>query len=367
MRKSQMQDLRKVAGDLSGLYGMQDFTFNEGKAKGMRAIRMDNGRGLSATLLADRCLDIPYYSYKGVNLGAVMKTGLSGPSFFKEDGKHGFLKQFNGGLLTTCGILNAGAANVFEGRALGLHGQMHNIPGTSVNKAEVAIDGGGSGGGTPSLPGDAIALEASAEMREACVFEEYVVLRRAVRLETERNVLHIADDLANCGFAPAPLSILYHVNFGYPFIDAGTRLYFSTPSVEPYDETALRALGRYALIEGAEVGRPEECFIHTGGSGEQFGLVHNERLGLAAALFFDIDALPFFCQWKCMMAGDYALGLEPSASGFWGASQAKEKGRLKYLGPGETQGYRLRVELYDSALDDGAKAIERLKRRCKEG
>ena len=124
MKKSGLQALRKVAGDLSGLYGMQDFTYNEGKAKGMRAIRLDNELGLSATLLADRCLDIPYFSYKGINIGLVLKPGLSEPRFFEEKGARGFLKQFNGGLLTTCGLRNAGAAGELDGIENGLGGMI---------------------------------------------------------------------------------------------------------------------------------------------------------------------------------------------------------------------------------------------------
>jgi hypothetical protein len=340
-----------VAGDLSGLYGMSDFTYNEGKAKGMRAVRMDNGLGLSATLLADRCLDIPYFSYKGTNLGLVLKTGLVGPQYFAEDGSRGFLKQFNGGLLTTCGLQTAGAACELDGRAYGLHGQIHSIPGTSVNKEEL----------TGGDRGDEIVLQVSADMREACVFGEYVELRRKVRMETERSILHMIDTVENHGFEAAPLVNLYHINFGYPFIDDGARLYFSAEDVEPRDETARRAFDKYHVAERAEIGRPEECYIHTGGGGAQFGMIHNERLGLAVIVHYDAGELPIFCEWKCMMAGDYAIGLEPSVAGFWGIRGAKERGLLKFLAPGEARGFHMRVEVTGDPAAIGAYAA-----RCKE-
>ncbi len=348
MKKSQLQELRKVAGDLSGLYGMQDFTYNEGRAKGMRAIRMDNGLGLSATLLADRCLDIPYFSYKGINLGLVMKPGLSEPRFFNEDGARGFLKQFNGGLLTTCGLRNAGAACEINGVKNGVHGTVHNIPATNVNKEEI-------------VENDEIFLQVSGEMREACVFAENIVLLRKIKLETERNILHIYDTVENRSFTPLPLVNLYHINFGYPFANDGTRLYFSTPDVVPNNDIAADGLDQYDILEKAKVGCAEQCYTHTGGNGAQFGLVHNQQLGLAVVVHYDIDDMPYFNEWKCMAAGDYALGMEPTATGVSGTRYMMEHNRLKYLGSGGTQDYHIRVEVLDN-ID----AINAYISRCKE-
>jgi len=347
MKKSELQNLRKYAGDLSGLYGMMDFTFNEGKAKGMRAIQLSNGNGLQAVLLPDRCLDIPYFNYKGINLGLVLKQGLVAPGLFSDDDGRGFHRQFYGGLLTTCGLFNAGGSCEDEGQKHAMHGRIHNIPGENISAEELTED-------------DNIVLQVSAEMREASLFGEYVVLKRKLRLETESNKLIIMDTIENRGFEPVPLCILYHFNFGYPLLDSGARMYFSTTSVEPRDENATAGLSKHTLIEEPEVGRPEECFIHTGGSGTQFGLLHNEELGLAAAVHYNIDELPLFCQWKCMMAGDYALGFEPSAAGFYGLKNAKERGLVKYLQSGESQSYEVCVEVLDDSDD-----ISRLIEACK--
>ena len=348
MLKSKQSELRMVAGDLSGLYGMRDFTYNEGKAKGMRAISMENGNGLAATLLADRCLDIPFLSYKGINLGLVTKTGLSGPQHFVEDEKKGFLRQFNGGLLTTCGLLNAGVNCEFNGRKYGLHGRIHDIPGVSVNKREL-------------VENDEIILQASAVMREACVFEEFMELRRAVEMQTESNILRITDEVANMGFERTPLVNLYHVNFGYPLVDSGARMYFSTQKAVARDDIAERSFDKYGLVENAEIGRPEECYIHTGGGGAQYGMIHNEALGIAVVVHYDADELPIFCEWKCMMAGDYAVGLEPSAAGFWGLRYAVENGLARYLEPGESANIHIGIEV----TDDSGK-IRDYASKCKE-
>jgi len=336
MKKSELQNLRRYAGDLSGLYGMLDFTFNEGNAKGMRAIQLSNGKGLSAVLLPDRCLDIPFCNYKGVNLGLVLNQGLCAPGLFSDDDGRGFNRQFYGGLLTTCGLFNAGPPCEDDGRMHAMHGRIHNIPGENINKEEIT-------------DGDDIVLQVSAEMREASLFGEHVVLMRQIKMETESNRLIITDTVENRGFEPVPLCILYHFNFGYPLLDSGAKLHFSTTDVEPRNETAAAGLSKYNLIEEPEMGRPEECFIHTGGTGMQFGMLHNEKLGMAVAVHYNIDELPLFCQWKNMMSGDYALGLEPSAAGFYGLKNAREKGLVRFLESGKSQSYEVCIEVIDDS------------------
>jgi len=348
MKRSQLNNLRMYAGDLSGLYGMQDFTYNEGKSKGMRAIHLKNGKGLEALLLPDRCLDVPYFSYKGINLGLVNKVGLSSPVYYAEDGTRGFLKQFNAGLLTTCGITYSGAPSEVDGRKYGLHGVIGNTPCTNVNKEEVYED-------------DEVVLQVSGQVREACVFEENVVMHRRIRMQTESNVLHIIDTIENHDYNPVPLMNLYHINFGYPLLNAGARVYFSTENIEPRDEIARQGFDKYYYIEEPEVNRPEQCYMHTGGKGNQFGLLHNEKLGLAAAVHFNIDDLPYFCQWKCMKAGDYALGLEPSVAGYWGLKHALDNNIIKYLQPGESKTFHVSIEV----LDDDKKIKDYIS-KCKE-
>jgi hypothetical protein len=349
MKRSELQNLRKYAGDLSGIYGMQDITYNEGRAKGMRAIQLKNGQGLEATLLPDRCLDIPYFSYKGINLGLVTKVGLSAPAYYTEDGGvRGFLKQFNAGLLTTCGITHSGGPSEVDGRTYGLHGVIGNIPCVNVNKEEVNEN-------------DEIVLQVSGEVQEACVFGEYVVMHRQIKMETESNVIHIIDTIENRDFAPIPLMNLYHINFGYPLLDAGARVYFSTEKVEPKDEISQQGMDMYSYIEEPEVDRPEQCYIHTGDKGRHFGLLHNPKLGMAAAVHCDIEDLPYFCQWKCMKAGDYALGIEPSVAGFWGLKYAMDNDIVQYLQSGETKTFHISIEV----LDDPEK-IQSYISKCKE-
>jgi hypothetical protein len=138
-------------------------------------------------------------------------------------------------------------------------------------------------------------------------------------------------------------------------------MYFSAENVVPRDDIAERNFKNYGIVEKAEIGRPEECYIHTGSGGAHFGMIHNEKLGIAVVVHYDADELPIFCEWKCMMAGDYAIGLEPSVAGFWGIKRAVEDKLARYLGPGEEESFHLRIEVLDDPDAIGAYAA-----KCKE-
>lgn len=321
------------AGDLSGLYGIRRIRFEGGRAEGVRALELYTDHGLECTVLADRCLDIAVMRFRGVNIGLTTKVGISAPTYYTEDGLRGFLRQFQAGMLTTCGILSSGAPGTVDGVGYGLHGNISNTPADNVCAFEQTEENG------------EIVLCVSGEVREASVFGEFMVLHREIRLNTETNRLSVVDTVENRGFETQPLMNLYHINFGYPMADEGTYCSSSMETVEARDADAH--IERYMKMEAPVVGQPEECFVHTGGEGAQFAMVYNAKLGIAGIVRFDADALPLLCQWKCCHAGDYALAFEPSVAGFRGLEYAEKQPYMRRLAPGEQCRLRFGIELTD--------------------
>ena len=343
MKKSELTNLRKYAGNPETIFGAKDYTYNDGPARGMRAFDLDNGRGITMTVLADRGLDIPFLRFKGVNVGFGAKVGLRGPHLYTEDAGRGFLRQFYAGMLTTCGLTYAGSSCEDGGVKLGLHGPYSNTPAAHVNCDSVVED-------------DEIVLRLLGEVREACFFGDNLVLSREIRLHTEKNAYEVIDSVENQGQLAAPLMMIYHINFGYPMLDEGTRIYVNAAKVEPRDDFARQGLDIYDRMEAPGVGREEQCYFHTGFPQNGLAVVHNEKLGMAAALRFDAKAMPLLCEWKCMRAGDYALGMEPTTSGVLSRPEARESGLLVTLEPGQVYRAGFAMEL----TDDSA-AIEALK------
>ena len=332
MKKSQEHEWRKRVGDLQTVCGFKDYTFNDGPARGVRAFDAKNGRNLQMTILADRGLDIASLSYKGVNMSFSSRDGIRSPYLYQEDGARGFLKQFNAGMMTTCGITYAGAAGKDEDRMLGLHGPYSNLPAEQVYAEMTERD-------------DDVLIAIHGLVRESCVFDENMVLRREMTLETEKDIVSIHDVVENQGFRREPVMLVYHINFGYPMLDEGARIYSSAAQVTPRDEIAAGGMHNYELMEAPGIERPEEVFFHRQLPDENaFVMLHNEKLQLAAILHFDAKALPILCEWKCMRAGDYALGLEPTTSGVANRSAARSNGMLTYLEPGASRDFTLSLE-----------------------
>ena len=333
MKKSQEFELRKHIGDLNAICGWKEYVYADGSASGVRAFDLKNGRNLEMTVLADRAFDLPYVSYKGKNMGFTSKQGVRHPGMYVEEGIRGFLKQFSGGMLTTCGVTYAGAPGN-DGRALGLHGPFSNLPAHQVCLRD-------------DYEGDDLVFRIEGKVREACVFEENMLMRRQMTLETERDVIRIHDVLENQSFSTDPVMMIYHINFGYPMLDDGARVYTSATKMTPRDQIAEEGMHNYALMEKPEMNRDEQCYFHTDFGEEAFAMLHNEKLGVAAIIRFDGAVLPLLCEWKCMRAGDYALGLEPTTSGVLNRATARENGLLTHLNPGETREYNLEIEFTD--------------------
>ncbi len=337
MKKSEERQLRVKANDLRGLMSVKDYLYNDGPSRGMRAFDLKNGRGMDVTVLADRGLDIPALYYKGVNLALNNKVAVSSPYLYHEDGGREFVRHFYGGLLTTCGLTYAGSSTDDDGRALGVHGRADHIPAENVSA------------GT-EYDGDEAVLRVRGQVREARAFGEHLRLTREITLRTESNCLEIHDVIENLGFVTAPLMMIYHINFGYPMLDTGAMVYVNSGKMEPRTDFAREKMGTWDLIEEPEPGREEQCYFHTQfADGDAFAMLHNEKLGLAAAVHFDPRKLPLLCQWKMMCAGDYCLGLEPTTSGVASREDSRKQGILQHLEPGEAKEWTVRVELLDDA------------------
>ena len=115
------RELRRRVGWLGQVAGIEPFVFDDGPARGVRALRFRAG-GLSFDVLADRGMDIGLFEYRGVPLAWLSRTGVASPAFYEPAGE-GWLRSFGGGLLVTCGLTNVGPPGRRGGEELGLRGR----------------------------------------------------------------------------------------------------------------------------------------------------------------------------------------------------------------------------------------------------
>jgi hypothetical protein len=152
------KEIFKRVGDISQICDIRLSSLKGGVETGVNIADVKTGSGLNFTVILDRGMDIGDANYNGIPLAWMSPTGYVHPSFFEQDG-FGWLRSFFGGLLTTCGLTYAGAPCVDEGKALGLHGRISNIPAKniSINKYWQKDD---------------YIMEITGEIREVSVFGE---------------------------------------------------------------------------------------------------------------------------------------------------------------------------------------------------
>jgi len=101
------EELLSRTGDMSQLGGVRLVTLADGPERGVQAADVRTRDGLCFTVLLDRGMDIDQAEYRGLPLAWVSPTGPVAPSFYEARGT-GWLRTFHGGLLTTCGLTQAG-------------------------------------------------------------------------------------------------------------------------------------------------------------------------------------------------------------------------------------------------------------------
>jgi hypothetical protein len=330
-------ELLSHTGDLSQVGGIRIFCLEEGSERGVRTAEIDTGL-LRLTVYLDRGMDIGPAHYKNIPLGWISPTGTVSPAYFDHNPK-GWLSSFHGGLLTTCGLTQAGPPGEEDGELLGQHGNINHLPAWRVNHGL-------------EWQGDDCCFWLEGQMRDVSVFGHDLLLTRRISANLGESHFVIADEVTNMGSAVAPYMILYHFNLGFPLIAAGTLI--DTPSLEiiPRDEDAARGVKISNIADEPQRGYREQVFFHRL-KADEYGVVKaravNRNLGLALTITFKQQELSEFTQWKMMGEKTYVMGLEPGNCRPEGRPAARRRGALSELAPGESRSNRLEVSLDEIA------------------
>jgi len=324
-RYTRQQVLERI-GHLAQIGGTRRCLLNEGGSKGVEAIEVDTGSGFHFTVLPDRGMDISRASFRGINLVFTTPNGEVHPSFYEPEGL-GWLRTFFGGLLTTCGLTYLGAPSTDGKEELGLHGRYSCIPACKVNDLS-------------AWEGDEYRIRVSGVMKECCLFGHKIRLTRTISSTVGDPCLTITDDVENVGYEPAPFMIMYHVNPGFPLLNASSQLLLNASHTRPFDAHAESGMSDMLQFSEPVPGFREMCYVHTmtlDKDGMASAAFVNPELegGLGLSLRFDGRELPHMTEWKMMGQGDYVVGFEPCNVPFHNRSMLREKGILPMLAPGE--------------------------------
>jgi hypothetical protein len=349
------EELLSYIGDVEQVASVRSVVLEGGKSEGVRGAYIQTGGGLSLLVTPGRGMDIPEAYYRGKALHCSSGTGITSPAYYESSGTE-WLRSFFVGLLTTCGITYAGAAQTDNGKPLGLHGRVSN-----AGADDVSIHQGWSG--------DEYHLSVEGSVREAMAFGEKLRMTRTISTMLGAKWFELHDRIENLGFEKQPLMMLYHSNFGFPLLGPKTRIIAPVLSSEPLTEDARKALPLWNSCEEPRLGCDEKVFSHTlrgDSNGDTFVCLWNEDTGdgtpLGLVMRFNLKKLPGLLEWKLMRKGFYVLGIEPCTVVPSGRENLRAKGLLPYLMPFEYYNITIRYEVIETvkekdALEASAKSL----------
>lgn len=313
--------LLSSVGSMQQLMYVRPVTYEEGRARGMKAYEVKNGP-LGFTVMADKCLDITDLSFMGYNISFLSKPGLMGRNHFDTNGAEA-QRSIMGGMLFTCGLENICAPCNIEGKDYPMHGRIRTTPAEHVS-ADACWEG------------ENYKVTLSGEMREAELFGENLALRRKITTQYGENKICIEDEIINEGFRKEPMMLLYHINVGYPFLCEDSEIMIPTRKVIPRDEAAASNINDWNRMEPPKDGEPEYVFLHemeADKEGNTFAAIINKNLGIGIKIEYNILELPYFMQWKSIASGDYVVGLEPANASVYGKPYHIKENSLHEIEP----------------------------------
>jgi hypothetical protein len=357
-RSYSRSDLLRRVGRLEQIAGVRLVTLDDGLGRGVRLIEFRTGSGFSFDVVVDRCFDIGRCETDGRPLNWQANAGVIAPWYYENDAL-GWFRAWGGGMVVTCGldhILGPGEEEPTEFHqpriktvSYGLHGRVGGLPARLVGYGETWQD-------------DECVLWAEGEVLQSATFGEHLLLRRRVESRVGASHFTIHDEVENVGHARVSHMLLYHCNAGFPVIDDGAELV--VPSLETTTDFGVPIEG-YRTLTGPIKDFTQACFEHklmAESDGKVPVAIVNRDLGLGVYQIFQIGQLPHHTVWRMMGEDTYSMAMEPSTNRDAGRWNARERGELLHLEPGEIRPYDLEMGalIGGEAIDGFVTRVRRL-------
>ena len=337
-----------VDGDATG-YSLTKRTLRGGLRDGVDVIEVDNGT-FRFVVIPTRGMGI--WRAEAGDLGLGWKSPVAGPVHpalvrLWEPSGIGWLDGFDE-MLVRCGLQSNGAPEFDDKGELvwPLHGKIANVP---AHKVEVTVDG------------DSGEIRVIGTVDEARLFGNKLRMVSTISTTAGQPGLTVSDEIINISAEPGELELLYHVNFGTPLLDPGSKVVLPVAKVAPRDEVAAGNVSEWDTYGPESPGLSEAVFFFDLAAeydGRTQALLRNAAGDRGVSLKFNKNQLPCFTLWKNRQAAadGYVTGLEPAINFPNVRSFEKEKGRVAVLAPGESREFEIVIEAHPDA--DSVKAVE---------
>jgi hypothetical protein len=333
-----------------------------GRRDGVDLIVVDNG-ALRFAIVPTRGMGLWKGFYLGNYLGweSPITDGPVHPGFVNlmANGGLGWLDGYDE-WMSRCGLENNGAPYEIKTvgpdgserhTTFGLHGRIANVPASYV---AVHVDA--------EAPHEIVV---EGHLEEARLFGPQVRLEARYATVPGSNVLSVRDEFVNLKDQPVEMQVLYHWNFGPPFLEEGARFVAPVRTVTPRDARAQEGIDRHDTYAAPQPGFAEQVYFYDlqtepAAGGRSLAMLRNHAGDKAVVLRFRKDQLPAFTLWKntAGLRDGYVTGLEPATNYPNARPFEAARGRVVTLPPGGRYVTEIALEVLANAQEVAAVAAE---------
>ncbi|MBC8357171.1 MAG: aldose 1-epimerase family protein [Planctomycetes bacterium] len=303
-----------------------------GLTEGVNVLTVANG-DMKLRILPTRGMSIWDMTYGEQRLG--WKSPVRGPVHpaFVDVGEPSGLGWLDGfdELLVRCGLESNGAPEFAENGTLlyPLHGRIGNKPAYHVN---VTIDP------------DSEEITVVGYVEEVRFHFLKLHMTTTIKTRAGEKGFRIHDEITNLSDSPAEMQMLYHVNFGDPLLDAGSKVVAPIKTIVPRNAHAATGIGNWSSYEAPQPGFEEQVYFFellADKAGATQAMLKNAHGTEGASLKFNKKQLPCFTVWKntTSLKDGYVTGIEPGTNFPNPRTYEGEQGRIVKLDAGGSFGF----------------------------
>ena len=339
-REIYVEDWRVSSEELNigdkGKWHIEKRRLQGGLGDGVDIVEVDNGR-LSFIVVPTRGMGVWKGNFNDCFLGWNSPVkGLVHPHHVNlhSRGGLGWLDGFNEWVVR-CGLESNGALGedvIIDNMGnekrvlLPLHGKIANIPASEV-KAFARLE-------------SPFELGVKGVVYEQSMFGSNLKLSTTITTALGSNWIKISDVVKNLRGVPAEMQLLYHCNYGTPFLEKEARLVVPVRRGAPRDQRAAEGIGEFSSFGPPEPGFVEQTYFFElvgDGEGRTQVMLVNGSGEKATSVSFSLKQLACFTLWKntASLEDGYVVGLEPATNFPNQRRFERKQGRVVNLKPGE--------------------------------
>ena len=322
-------------------------TLRGGLSDGVDVIHVDNG-SFSFDVLPTRGIGVWRARHGETDIGWQSPVrGPVHPQFVAvgESSGLGWLDGFDE-LLVRCGLESNGAPEFDDqGRVkFPLHGRIANKP---AHRVSVHVDG------------DAGNVSVTGVVEETRFHFFKARMTSTISTRPGETGFRIRDEIQNLSGSPLEFQMLYHVNFGVPLLDGGSRVVAPIKAVVPRNAHAAAGVGTWSSYAAEQAGFEEQVYfldLLSESSGATLVLLKNAHGTQGASLAFNKKQLPCFTVWKNTTSREdgYVTGLEPGTNFPNPRSYEGEQGRVVKVAAGGKFALEVALQFHPDAASVSA-------------